>query len=51
LVQVWSIQESKTKGIASYFEDFENEASAKDELKQRCKNVKLFLMSYSGKLA
>ena len=43
LVQVWSIQESKTTGIASYFEDFENEASAKDELKQRCKNVKLFL--------
>jgi len=26
-----------------FFEDFENEASAKDELKQKCKNVKLFL--------
>jgi len=36
LVQVWLIRESKTTGIVSYFEDFANEASAKDELKRRC---------------
>jgi hypothetical protein len=43
LVQVWLIRESKTTGIASYFEDFASEVSAKDGLKPRCKNVKLFL--------
>ena len=43
LVQVWLIRESKTTGIVSYFEDFANEASAKDDLKRRCENVKLFL--------
>ena len=43
LVQVWLIRESKTKGIASYFADFASEVSAKDGLKLRCKNVKLFL--------
>jgi hypothetical protein len=43
LVQVWPIRESKTTGIASYFEDFASEVSAKDGLKVRCKNVKLFL--------
>jgi len=42
LVQVWPIRESKTTGIASYFEDFESEVSVKDGLKVRCKNVKLF---------
>jgi hypothetical protein len=34
---------SKTGGIASYFEEFANEASVKDWLKLRCQNVKLFL--------
>jgi len=34
---------SKTAGIASYFEEFVNEASVKDGLKLRCQNVKLFL--------
>jgi len=43
LVQVWLIRESKTTGIACYFEDFESEVSAKDGLKLRCENVKLFL--------
>jgi len=43
LVQVLLIRESKTTGIASYFEAFESEVSAKDGLKLRCKNVKLFL--------
>ena len=43
LVQVWPIRESKTTGIASYFADFASEVSAKDGLKLRCKNVKLFL--------
>jgi hypothetical protein len=43
LVQVWLIRESKTTGIASYFADFASEVSAKDGLKLRCKNVKLFL--------
>jgi hypothetical protein len=43
LVQIWLIRESKTTGIASYFEDFASEVSAKDGLKLRCKNVKLFL--------
>jgi len=43
LVQVWLIRESKTTGIASYFEAFESEVSAKDGLKMRCENVKLFL--------
>jgi len=42
LVQVWLIRESKTTGIASYFEDFGSEVSAKDGLKLRCKNVRLF---------
>ncbi len=42
LVQVWPIRESKTTGIASYFEDFASEVSVKDGLKVRCKNVKLF---------
>ena len=42
-VQIWPIRESKTTVIVSYFEDFTNEASAKDELKRRCENVKLFL--------
>jgi len=37
------IRESKTTGIASYFEAFESEVSAKDGLKLRCENVKLFL--------
>jgi len=36
LVQVWLIRESKTTGIASYFEDFVSEASVKDGLKLRC---------------
>ncbi len=36
LVQVWLIRESKTTGIASYFEDFASEASVKDGLKLRC---------------
>ena len=40
---VWLIRESKTTGIASYFADFASEVSAKDGLKLRCKNVKLFL--------
>jgi len=40
LVQVWPIRESKTTGIASYFEDFASEVSVKDGLKVRCKNVK-----------
>ncbi len=43
LVQIWPIRLSKTTGIASYFADFANEVSAKDGLKLRCKNVKLFL--------
>ena|GEM_PF-98470 len=43
MVQIWLIRESKTTGIASYFEDFESEVSAKDGLKLRCENVKLFL--------
>ncbi len=43
LVQIWLIRKSKTTGIASYFEDFASEVSAKDGLKLRCKNVKLFL--------
>ena len=43
LVQIWLIRESKTTGIASYFADFASEVSAKDGLKLRCKNVKLFL--------
>ena len=43
MVQVWLIRESKTTGIASYFADFVSEVSAKDELKLRCENVKLFL--------
>ena len=43
MVQVWLIRESKTTGIASYFEAFESEVSAKDGLKLRCENVKLFL--------
>jgi len=30
------IRESKTTGIASYFEAFESEVSAKDGLKLRC---------------
>jgi hypothetical protein len=48
LVQIWLIQENKTTGIASYFEDFANEASTKYELKQRCKNVKLFFREPLG---
>jgi len=36
LVQVWVIRESKTTGIASYFEAFESEVSAKYGLKLRC---------------
>jgi len=43
LVQVLLIRESKTTGIARHFEAFESEVSAKDGLKLRCKNVKLFL--------
>jgi len=43
LVPVWLIRESKTTGIVSYFEAFESEVSAKDGLKLRCENVKLFL--------
>jgi len=48
LVQIWMIRESKTTGIASYFEanfirSGASEVSAKDGLKLRCKNVKLFL--------
>jgi len=43
LVQVCLIRDSKTTGIASYFEAFESEVSAKDGLKLRCENVKLFL--------
>jgi len=43
LVQVWLIRESKTTGIASYFEAFESEVSAKDGLMLRCENGKLFL--------
>jgi len=42
LVQVWLIRERKTTGIASYFEAFESEVSAKDGMKLRCENVKLF---------
>jgi len=48
LVQVLLIRESKTTGIASYFEAFESEVSAKDGLKLRCKNVKLFLREPLG---
>jgi len=48
LVQVLLIRESKTTGIASYFEVFESEVSAKDGLKLRCKNVKLFLREPLG---
>ncbi len=43
LVRVWLIRERKTTGIASYFEAFESEVSAKDGLKVSCENVKLFL--------
>ena len=43
LVQIWLIRESKTTGIAGYFADFASEVSAKDGLKLKCKNVKLFL--------
>jgi len=43
LVQIWPIRLSKIAGIASYFEEFANEASVKDGLKLRCQNVKLFL--------
>ena len=43
LVQILPIRLSKTTGIAGYFADFANEASVKDGLKLRCKNVKLFL--------
>jgi hypothetical protein len=42
-VDLWPIRLSKTTGIAGYFADFANEASVKDGLKLRCKNVKLFL--------
>jgi hypothetical protein len=48
LVQIWLIRESKTTGIASYFADFASEVSAKDGLKLRCKNVKLFLREPLG---
>ena len=48
LVQVWLIRESKTTGIASYFEAFESEVSAKDGLTMRCENVKLFLREPLG---
>ena len=48
LVQVWPIRESKTTGIASYFEDFASEVSAKNGLKVRCKNVKLFFREPLG---
>jgi len=47
-VQVWLIRESKTTGIASYFVGFESELSAKDGLKLRCENVKLFLREPLG---
>ena len=43
LVQIWPIRLSKTADIASYFEDFVNEASVKDGLKLKCQNVKLFV--------
>ena len=48
LVQIWLIRESKTTGIASYFaanfiRSGASEVSAKDGLKLRCKNAKLFL--------
>jgi hypothetical protein len=48
LVQIWLIRESKTTEIASSFEanfirSGASEVSAKDGLKMRCKNVKLFL--------
>jgi len=48
LVHIWLIRESKTTGIASYFaanfiRSGASEVSAKDGLKLRCKNVKLFL--------
>ncbi|OEU45932.1 MAG: hypothetical protein BBJ60_03310 [Desulfobacterales bacterium S7086C20] len=49
LVRIWPIRLSKTAGIASYFEDFVNEASVKDGLKLRCQNVKLFLREPSGR--
>ena len=39
---------SKSTRIASYFADFGNEASVKDGLKLRCKNVKLFLREPLG---
>ncbi len=53
LVQVWLIRESKTTGIASYFaanfiRSGASEVSAKDGLKLRCKNVKLFLREPLG---
>jgi len=53
LVQIWLIRESKTTGIASYFEanfirSGASEVSAKDGLKLRCKNVKLFLREPLG---
>jgi len=51
LVQVWLIGESKTTGITSYFDAFESEVSAKDGLKLRCKNVKLFLREPYAKFA
>jgi len=43
LIQIWLNRKSKTTEIASYFADFASEVSAKDGLKLRCKNVKLFL--------
>ena len=51
LVQVLLIRESKTTGIASYFEAFESEVSAKDGLKLRCENVKLFLREPLGRIS
>jgi hypothetical protein len=43
LVQIRPIRLSKIGGIASYFDEFENEASVKDGLKLRCQDVKWFL--------
>ena len=51
LVRIWLIRESKTTGIASYFEDFASEVSAKGGLKLRCENVKLFLLEPLVRLA
>ena len=42
LGQIWSIRLSKTTAIASYFEDFANEASPEDGPKLRCENGTLF---------